>query len=167
MKPTTVAMTTLLLFIAMKSTDGQTFSYDPAGQLSKAVYSNGTLIKYKYDVAGNLKKAVVNAAVIAAISADESNHDAIRVEVKRTGDMSKSLTITLSADGDAVSGQDYLDLPSNVTIPAHESSASFSVKLRSDRPTSPAKKLVLNLAESDDYELDEHFSATIMLPAKK
>ncbi len=157
----------LVSYFGKVSASAQTYSYDPTGRLDKIIYTNGTTLKYKYDAAGNLKKATVKPAVTASLSAEEVSGKTARFEVKRTGDMTEALTVVLFTEGEAVGGQDYSDLPGSVTIPAHESSVSFSVTLHPERFTSQDKKLVLSLKESDDYDVAEYSSATITLSAKK
>ena len=155
------------LFFMPLHSQAQTYTYDVSGRVTKASYVNGTAIKYKYDAAGNVKKIKVNPAVTASITAEGPNGNTAKFRLERSGDLSQALTVSLTAEGDAVNGQDYSSLPASVTFPAHEASVSISVTLRNDRPTSAAKKLVVSLADSDDYDLDEHSSATVTLPEKK
>ena len=156
-----------LVPLVPSSIQAQTFSYDGAGHVTEAAYPNGTSVRYKYDAAGNLKKVKTVTGVMVSINGEGVSGDFIRFSLHRTGDLSQALTVDLSAEGDAVNGEDYLLLPARVAISAHESSVVFSVNLRADRAASAAKKFTVSLNASDEYNLDARSSATIIIPAKK
>lgn len=63
----------LVLAAALAGAGTVNYSYNAAGRLEKAVYSDGTTITYVYDKAGNLlKREVVGAGTSSAAPAKES-----------------------------------------------------------------------------------------------
>ncbi len=99
----------ITLFVCATSAVAQTFHYDAAGRLVRAVYSNGTETRYTYDKNGNLLKAKTD--VINSVSEESSQKQELQASpqpsstvVRLTGVPSGSLNAHFIAlNGEVVS----------------------------------------------------------------
>ncbi len=86
--------------------------------------------------------------------------------VKRTGDLSKDLTLNYIIKGTAKNGSDYRTISRSVTIPAGTDTAEIAIYPQNDRSHPPDKiKTVLlrldNLPHRTDYLLGNNFQAAV------
>ncbi len=81
----------------------------------------------------------------------------------RTRSKATALTIAFSVSGTAISGKDYVDLESSVTIPAGASTVTKTVTPLQDNLLEKDETILLNLTQSPDYTLGLPDSTTVIL----
>ncbi|MCX7419344.1 MAG: trypsin-like serine protease [Planctomycetia bacterium] len=74
--------------------------------------------------------------------------------ISRTGSTADALTVSLSYTGSATNGSDYSNLPSQVTIPAGQSSVTVTLTPIDDSLTEPSESVIATLQSSTTYNLD-------------
>jgi len=83
--------------------------------------------------------------------------------VTRTGDMISDLTVAYLATGTAVSGQDYRALPSTVTIPAGQPSATITVQPRNNGIRDGGNTVTVIISDSPLYNVGWPNNATVFI----
>lgn len=79
--------------------------------------------------------------------------------INRTGSTNEALVVSLSYSGSASSGSDYSSLPTQVTIPAGQSSVTLTVKPLDDSLAESTESVIATLQSSGTYNLDSVRSA--------
>lgn len=83
-------------------------------------------------------------------------------QVKRRGNLSSAIEVSLMVTGDATLGEDF-DMPTTVTIPAGQLSAEVEINVIDDEEVEGAEEATITLASGDGYELAEPLSTTISI----
>ncbi len=83
-------------------------------------------------------------------------------EIKRRGNLTQAIEITLTATGDATVGQDF-NMPTTVTIPAGQLATTVEITVVDDEEVEGAEEAVISITAGDGYELAEPLSTTISI----
>jgi|GEM_PF-672574 len=84
--------------------------------------------------------------------------------ISRTGSTTSALVVSLSYSGSATSGSDYSSLPTQVTIPAGQSSVTLTVRPVDDSLSEPSESVIATLQSSSAYNFDSRrTSATVTI----
>lgn len=94
--------------------------------------------------------ADTNTPVVTVVATDpdasETGPNAGVFTFTRTGQVASALTVSFAVSGTATAGSDYVSIPSTVTIPAGQSTATVTVTPIDDNVTEGAEYVILSLA---------------------
>lgn len=118
---------------------------------TKTIQYNGDNVKVDFTAADPAGPAApqVQIATVSADAAAAAGRVGVIV-IKRTGNISADLAVSLKVSGSAVSGVDYSTLPDSVTIPAGQKSVSVTINPLSDSFTG-VKKVKVQAAPGTGY----------------
>lgn len=74
--------------------------------------------------------------------------------INRTGSTDEALVVSLSYSGSATSGSDYSSLPTQVTIPAGQTSTTLTLRPVDDSLSESSESVIATLQSSSAYNLD-------------
>ena len=84
-----------------------------------------------------------------------------RFTITRAGSVASAITVNLLASGTATPGSDYTALPSTVTIPAGQSTATIDLSVLDDSETEPDETATLTLQSGAGYTVGYSNNATV------
>lgn len=143
--------------------------------LSMGIAGASTADAARIDVAeyaaGTYQQWAVTEPVLVSITATDAEAGGIagntgQFTVMRDVVQSTTLAVPLSRSGTAVSGTDFVAIPTSVTIPANATSVSFTVSPVSGQFPSVNKTLVVSPATSSGYGIGAAASATVTIRAR-
>ena len=86
-----------------------------------------------------------------------------RFTITRAGSVASAITVNLLASGTATPGSDYTALPSSVTIPAGQTTATIDLAVLDDSETEPDETATLTLQAGAGYTIGYSNSATVII----
>ncbi len=105
--------------------------------------------------------------IVATQPAISENGDEIGVfTFTRANQLSSAINVNITISGTATNGTDYPSLPSTVTIPAGQLSATVTIHATADSLTEPEETIILGLAPGTDYVTDGPLTATCHILAQ-
>lgn len=128
-----VALVASALFLApgraLAQSASATFTYDDAGRLKSATYSDGKSVSYEYDAAGNRTSTTEGVPVQVSIApASATEGGALVFTVTKTGTATGTVSIDCAqTDGSATAGSDYTAATQTLTFLIAETSKTCSV----------------------------------------
>ena len=121
----------------------------------------------KHDAATITVTAASTLPVVTMAATDpdasEAGADPGTVAVTRTGATTSALVVNLSIAGTATNGTDYLTIPSTVTIPSGQASATITVTPISDATAEASETVQVTLVASASYSIGATSSATVTI----
>lgn len=115
-----------------------------------SIYSNKSFIEFQND----------EATALGVDSVYECNSTLL--EISRSVDINVDQTIELNIEGTAVSGEDYNEIPSSVTIPAGEASVSIPVEILEDDEEEGSETIEVQYPIENAFD-DQDFTVTATL----
>jgi hypothetical protein len=95
--------------------------------------------------------------------ASESGKDRGKLAVKRTGDISRPLTVYYRVAGSATNGIDYRNLSGKLTIPKYYARAELYLTLFKDRLKESRETLKVTLLKNEAYQVGSPASAVVTI----
>jgi Calx-beta domain len=83
--------------------------------------------------------------------------------LKRTGSTTNPLTVKYTVKGSATNSTDYQKLPDTITFAAGSDTASIDINVIDDKIYEGTEKVILNLADSNDYTIVGDKSGTVSI----
>lgn len=132
-------------------------------QVSGVGNAAGISLVEVYDLTEVDAPAVSIAATVATTDTNESTAPG-EFTLTRTGDVSESLTVTIGAAGSAVMGTDYVNIPSQVTFAAGQTSAKLLIDAYANTvSTDSSKTVILSVKPGTGYLPGTQPTATVAI----